>query len=335
MMKNQLLTENEIEKYLKGNSFLDRVDALYEHQLNNWKVAAENYANLSYTITKDIIIDGTSCRIQVNPKRIISTSADVKKNISEAECILCETNLPGEQRYIKYYKEYNFLLNPYPIFNEHFTIAKSKHIPQSILFYLNDLLLISRDVSKKFIVFYNGSPCGASIPYHLHFQMGNKESFPILEQISTRVFNKSNLSIDRKKININCFELTNRNILVIESHESIEILNCFSIINNVLKSVSSNTDEPMMNLLCLYENKKWKLIVYFRKKHRPRFYFEEGIKKIMVSPAAVDMSGLIILPREEDLDKLDEKKILEMYREVTVAKEHFEYLKTKLKDFYN
>lgn len=334
-MKNPLLAEKEIEKFLNGNSFLDRIDALYEHQLTNWKVAADNYANLSYTITKEIIIDGTSCMVQVNPKRIISTSADVKKNTPEKECILCETNLPDEQRYIKYYKEYNFLLNPYPIFNEHFTIAKSKHVPQSILFYLNDLLLISRDVSKKYIVFYNGPACGASIPYHLHFQMGNKESFPILEQISTRAIIKNSLSIERKRININCFELTNRNILVIESHESIEILNCFSIITNVMKTVSSNTNEPMMNLLCLYENQKWKLIVYLRKKHRPSFYFEEGNKKIMVSPAAVDMSGLIILPREEDLGKLDENKILDMYREVSVAKEHFEYLKTKLKDFYN
>ncbi len=334
-MKNQLLTESEIEKYLKGNTLLDRIQALFDYQIEHWNVAAENYSNLSSAITKEVVIDGTSVMLQVNPKRISSTTADVNKRLSSNECILCESNLPDKQRFIKYYKEYNFLINPFPIFKEHFTIVKSKHIPQSILYYLNDLLLISRDVSEEFIVFYNGPACGASIPHHLHFQMGNKESFPIIRQIDEKTANQASFSIDRKRISIKCFEITNRNILTIESNDSVEILNGFSIIYNVMKTFSTKDNEPLMNLLCIYDNKKWKLIIFLRKKHRPDFYFKKESSMIIVSPAAVDMSGFIILPREEDLEKLTEKKILEMYREVTVSKEHFEYLKTRLKAFYS
>jgi len=59
-----------------------------------------------------------------------------------------------------------------------------------------------------------------------------------------------------------------------------------------------------------------------------------GERQMLVSPAAIDMAGLIILPREEDVVKLKEENILQMYREVSITKELNEYLITKLKAFY-
>lgn len=331
-MTNHLLSESELIEYAKGETLIDRLRGLLDHQKDNWELAAENYKNLGSIITKDVVIENTLLKLQFNPERVKSTTADITKTPNIDQCILCEENLPDQQKLIRFYKEYYFLANPYPIFKEHFTIVKSKHTPQSILSYLNDLLLISRDVGERYAVFYNGPECGASIPHHLHFQMGSKEAFPILNQLNQI---EISLSIKKKKIVLQSAELTRRSFLTIESNDAIEIMNCFSVIMNTLKNINPKIAEQKMNLVSIYDDKKWKLIIFLRKKHRPDFYFADGAKKIVVSPAAVDMSGLIILPREEDLHKLTDLKILDMFREVSYSKEYNEYLNTKLNDFYS
>ncbi len=53
-----------------------------------------------------------------------------------------------------------------------------------------------------------------------------------------------------------------------------------------------------------------------RRKHRPDAYFREGEEKILVSPGAVDMGGLIVTPREEDYRALDTELIRGIFREV-------------------
>lgn len=333
-MKNHLLSEVELIEYAKGESLIDRLRGLFDHQIDNWDLAKQNYADLKSVIVHEKLINNISIKLQFNPKRVKSTTADLSLKQDQDECILCETNLPVEQKFIKYYKEYNFLVNPYPIFKEHFTIAKCKHVPQSISSYLNDLLLLSRDVGERYAIFYNGPQCGASIPQHLHFQMGNKESFPIFEQLKNISKDNSCLSIERKKLSFHSIELTKRFIFLIESNDSIEIMNSFSILISFIRSVVPGNSEPMLNIVSLFEDKKWRLIIFLRKKHRPSFYYLENNKKIVVSPAAVDMSGLMILPREEDLDKFNKETIEHIYREVSITKELNEYLITKLKAFY-
>ena len=334
-MNDHLLSEKVLIEYAKGETLIDRLRGLLDQQKDNWDLAAKNYDSLNSLIVKELLVDETLIKLQFNPERIKSTMADVKVEFTAEQCILCENNLPDQQRFIKYYKEYNFLVNPYPIFKEHFTIVKSKHAPQSIQSYLNDLLLISRDVGERYLTFYNGPKCGASVPYHLHFQMLNKNVLPIFEQLGKLSARTILLSINKKKISLKSVELTKRILFTIESNDAIEIMNCFSVIVNTLKSIGSYSDEPMMNLICVYDNKKWTLVIFLRKKHRPDCYFAEGDKRIVVSPAAVDMSGLIVLPREEDIKKLTVEKILELYREVGFSKEYNEYLMSKLKNFYS
>lgn len=334
-MKSHLLSEAELIEYAKGESLIDRLRGLFDHQIDTWDLTRQNYSDLNSVIVHEKIIDNVLIKLQSNPKRVKSTTADITLKLDQDKCILCESNLPDEQKFIKYYKEYNFLVNPYPIFKEHFTIAKCKHVPQSISAYLNDLLLLSRDVGERYAIFYNGPQCGASIPHHLHFQMGNKESFPIFEQLKNINKNDSHFSIERKKLSFHSIELTKRFIFMIESNDSIEIMNSFSILINFLRSVVLGDSEPMLNIVSLFEDKKWRLLIFLRKKHRPSFYYLENDKNIVVSPAAVDMSGLMILPREEDLNKINEETIKRIFREVSITNELNEYLITKLNAFYS
>jgi ATP adenylyltransferase/5',5'''-P-1,P-4-tetraphosphate phosphorylase II len=71
------------------------------------------------------------------------------------------------------------LVNPYPIFPEHFTIPRKEHIPQQIKPFFSDMLELAKSMDE-FVVFYNGPKCGASAPDHLHFQAGTKNFLPLV-----------------------------------------------------------------------------------------------------------------------------------------------------------
>ena len=119
-------------------------------------------------------------KVQFNPGRYISTSAKVdEKSINDRKCFLCPANLPEEQKGILYEEEYLILGNPFPIFPEHFTIPNINHVPQQIKNNFPLMLKLTKDLSKHYVVLYNGPKCGASAPDHFHFQAGTKNFMPI------------------------------------------------------------------------------------------------------------------------------------------------------------
>ena len=73
--------------------------------------------------------------------------------------------------------------------------------------------------------------------------------------------------------------------------------------------------EPMVNVVSTYRQESWQLVLYPRLKHRPEVYYGRNGRTILVSPGAVDMSGLMILPREDDFEKVNEKDIRNIYEE--------------------
>ncbi|MDE7496625.1 MAG: DUF4922 domain-containing protein, partial [Muribaculaceae bacterium] len=50
--------------------------------------------------------------------------------------------------------------------------------------------------------------------------------------------------------------------------------------------------------------------------HRPSCYTADGNDRLIVSPGAIDMAGMIITPREEDFEKITSEDIRRIYREV-------------------
>ena len=79
---------------------------------------AEGYASLDSVRVREIICNGFTVKVQFNPKRIVSTGADVDPAvISNRKCFLCLENLPEEQQGILYRNDYLILCNPIPIFS--------------------------------------------------------------------------------------------------------------------------------------------------------------------------------------------------------------------------
>jgi len=91
----------------------------------------------------------------------------------------------------------------------------------------------------------------------------------------------------------------------------------------------------MVNILCWYQQDTYIVLVYVRDKHRPSHYFREGEQNILLSPASVDLGGVLITPLEKDFKKMDNMLIEEILDEISIDKEEdlqiIEKIKTILK----
>ena len=289
---------------------------LFAQQQSTWQQMAEGYASLEFIRIREIICNGCTVKVQFNPKRIISTGADVDPAIiNKRKCFLCLENLPEAQQGIQYRDDFLILCNPVPIFPRHFTISSIRHIPQDFKFSVDTMLDIARDISPDYSIFYNGPECGASAPDHLHFQATPRRAIPVeWDAVDGR---------RRKRFyyknHVAGFTLINygRSVIIIESSVKQQLLAFLQIMFDEWKKLLRFTKEPMVNVLCSYQENIWRLIIFPRHKHRPDIYFKEGNNRMVISPAAVDMGGLIVTPLEKDFLNIDAKLIEDIFVEVS------------------
>lgn len=318
MYKDKLINN----KNPQTETLSSQIKNLLDSQIVDWELAKNNYKGLESVKVKDFSFDGFSIKIQFNPSRIISTSAKVDaKSIQERKCFLCKENLPKVQTGIDYKNEYIILVNPFPIFPEHFTIPKVDHKPQRIKENFEDILDLSKDLQDRYAVFYNGPKCGASAPDHMHFQAGIKNFMPVDYEFES--IQKITLS-NSDNLKISYTENYLRNFISLESPDKYQITNAFNKVYDSIEQVEAKDDEPMMNVVASYQNDEWRIIVFPREKHRPSHYFEEGEKQILLSPASVDLGGVCITPREDDFNRITKRDIKDILTQVGVGKEKFD-----------
>jgi len=299
----------------------DTVNQLFIDQLKEWELAKKNYDGLSQAIRKTVTNDtGPTLEVQFNPERIYSSAAKVDaKSISERKCFLCRENLPPQQRGLAFGKDYTILVNPFPIFPRHLTIPHNRHIDQLVHGRMHDMLTLARELSD-FVIFYNGPGCGASAPDHFHFQAGNKGFMPI-ERDFVRLSKSVIKGMDCCRIlTIDDFK---RQCIILEGEDKNIISNWFDKIYRLMQSIRDDQPEPMMNILASWHHNKWRVFIFPRKLHRPWQYFEEGKNQILLSPASVDLGGMLITPRKEDFDKLKTSDILDIFDQVSWDREAF------------
>lgn len=287
---------------------------LIKDQQKEWDLAGKNYAGLANVKTRKLAFDGFDVVIQFNPERIISSAAKVDaKSIEARPCFLCQSNLPKEQRGIPVLDKYLVLVNPFPIFPEHLTIPHFEHTEQLIGDKFGDMLELSK-LLGDFTIFYNGPKCGASAPDHFHFQAGIKRFMPIEMDYKKGLFFHDSKAIDGVEI-IRWSDYL-RTILTFSGRDKEPLVYEFGKIYSALKALQPEETEPMLNILCSHYNSRWHIHVFPRKLHRPWQYFEDGEKKILLSPASVDMGGVLITPREEDFNKLAMNDAQDIFEQV-------------------
>jgi len=294
------------------NKLNQQIKSLFHEQVSNWELARVNYEGLKTVRTKLFNFDDFEVTIQYNPARIASTGARVdNRSIAARKCFLCVENRPEEQQSIVL-DDYIVLVNPYPIFPQHFTIPRKEHSDQQIKPYFTDMLELA-EALDDFIVFYNGPKCGASAPDHMHFQAGTKDFLPLLTDYKR--MKPTHGELLEEGVNYQLYHLKNylRTVYCIESDTIISAQNIFK--NLYIKWQGDSTEEPLMNIVCSYEDGIWYTFIFPRSAFRPWQYTAEGDQQLLVSPATVEMSGIFITPVEEHFNRISQNDVISIFEQ--------------------
>ena len=303
------------------------------NQLKKWDLCQTNHEALKHIEIRSFQIGENTVKVQFNPARAVSTCAKLDKSSIEARpCFLCPDHKPDKQNFIDIELDETFQLrvNPYPILPDHLTLSSKTHqwqiladkterqLPGKLVAWLD------QHFDKGYAVFYNGATSGASAPDHFHFQAARKKDIPFIHDWE-RLFNEAELididllpdqSICRSyKVNGFCCAIQ---AFVTDG----ATITSTRLLNEYLKSlpVIGDEAEPRYNLFAWLDNNNRFVVAYFpRIQHRPACYTAEGTKQLLVSPGALDVSGLFVTPRKEDFDNITAEDIKQIYKEVTIS----------------
>ena len=282
-----------------------------------------NYGALAQVEVKDMTIDGFPAKLFFNPARVRSVMADVSPEaLQKRACFLCPDGLEPLQLTTVWDsptgQTYFIRVNPFPIFNHHFTISSAIHERQTFAPHMEPMLHLAQAMPEMSI-FYNGPMCGASAPDHMHFQAVPRHSMPIEDHFDTNYANA---------------------VLVQESdlHSHLaaleKVLSMASIPENAsqtgsLTAGASRTEEwePRWNIISWYEpasspnsliasSPKFNTIVFFRRESRPQIFFAPENERILFSPGTVEMGGIGIVANRESFDRITPEVLRSMIQEV-------------------
>lgn len=287
-------------------------DMLYDFetsQLKQWPLAEKNHEALKDVKTKTVPVCGFDFKIVFNPARAISASARIDaKSLAERPCFLCQENRPEVQKGYPLVDGFELLVNPFPVFRHHFTIASTTHRPQLIDTVdapgVSRLMSLYNAAAKLpgFVVFYNGPKCGASAPDHLHFQaIPGNEFFPFHKNFPYRTHRFTAASPDEYMAQMTDILAGMKRSQENEGQEEpmMNIFICQSL------GLNLNSDHPIIEAL-----------VVPRRAHRPTCY-GTAPGQMLISPGAVDVGGVIITSRPGDFGDIDTTRLEQILRETT------------------
>jgi hypothetical protein len=74
----------------------------------------------------------------------------------------------------------------------------------------------------------------------------------------------------------------------------------------------------MINTIGFHNGKKLCIVIFPRSRHRPDAFFREGDDRLMVSPAVVEMGGILVTPVEKDFGILNKSIAEGIFQEVSL-----------------
>ena len=286
-------------------------------QKKTWRDLREGYESLKNIRERDLACRGFSVRLQYNPGRIKSSTAEISKiNAKERPCFLCLDNLPEGQKGILYRNEYLILCNPMPVFSIHFTVSHLDHRLQTISEHIRTLLQLTSDFGPGWMALYNGPKCGASAPDHLHFQVTPSGQMPIEREIRE----EKRLTLISQIDGVLLYRIRDlgREAIMLLGDDPTAIEGTLRNYLDASEKILLLNEEPMMNIAALYWEGTWRLVIFPRRKHRPDVFFMDGDARVVVSPGVIDMGGVLITPMEKDFDRLDAAAVETIYEEVSL-----------------
>lgn len=293
-----------------------RVAALINQQLATWPMLHKATDALEQVQYKELNVNGSRVLAQFNPARIVSTAAKVDTaSIQARPCFLCAENLPAEEKGVPFGDNYVVLCNPFPVLKDHLVISERQHTPQAIAPRIEDLLDLTQALGSDYFTLYNGPACGASAPDHHHFQACSRAGIPLFEEIQhwprTSILQQDDLEV---------FTLTDYRLKIfVASGKKIDTMRAwFQTILSCLAQETGATTEPLLNLVATYDSPEWTLYLFPRGKHRPSRYYAEGDQKLTISPAGIDLTGVLVVPDPTHFARVTAEDVAQIYTEITL-----------------
>ena len=301
----------------------------FDRQLRLWPETRDRYRELTHVETRDLNVGSSTFEVQFNPARIRSTGATISKEaVAARPCFLCKANRPQVQMTKIQNADYELLVNPYPILPMHFTIPMRRHQPQQIRGMYGEMIQLLKNY-PDLMVFYNGPMCGASAPDHAHLQAGTSGILPLQREWQRLSRNLTEVARRGEDATLSVIEDYPCAALAIRSRSRRGSERMFATLYHALPKVPDQT-EPMLNVVAWRADDEYVSVVFPRRKHRPDCYYKDNDEKLLVSPGALDMSGLIITPRREDFERITSEQALAILGECALSVEDMEALKERL-----
>ena len=314
----------------------EQITEMFSRELELRGRAFVNYEALAQVEVKDMTIDGFPAKLFFNPARVRSVMADVSPEaLQKRACFLCPDGLEPLQLTTFWDsptgQTYFIRVNPFPIFNHHFTISSAIHERQTFAPHMESMLHLA-ETMPEMSIFYNGPMCGASAPDHMHFQAVPRHSMPIEDHFSTNYANAVLVQESDLQSHLAALE---------------KVLSMASIPENAsqtgsLTAGASRTEEwePRWNIISWYEPThtdgvppmgrpdglldaslldigKYNTIVFFRRESRPQCFFAPENERILFSPGTVEMGGIGIVANRESFDRITPEVLRSMIQEVS------------------
>jgi hypothetical protein len=288
------------------------VEQLFAQQATAWPLLAQGLTGLARARTKLLRIGTASVALRQIPHRLQSTTARVDAaSIGARPCFLCQRNLPPEQRGVAIGGDWVALCNPFPILERHLTIVRREHVPQRLAGRIAALLDLARALPGSFVI-YNGPECGASAPDHLHFQAADRGLFPLEAETQHRE---------------GLLDHPSRPIVLRDADPAALATRIERLMRTLAERAPSSaaaqereagSREPLVNLAAFQADGRLTACVFARRKHRPAA-FERG--ELLLSPAAIDLSGVLVAPREQDFERLGAELVASVFDEVMLGRQ--------------
>ena len=303
---------------------MKELNKFIKDQLSVWQLASSNFRALKTAPSREVDVFGLKCRIQYNPRRVISSTADTSPAaIASRKCFLCADNRPKEQFHLGFEgrkgRNYHIQINPYPIFRGHLVIVRDEHIPQEIWHHFPDMLDFAARY-KDYLVFYNGPSSGASAPDHLHFQAIPKHNLPLEDVVDEFLDHPGEPLATVKDASLYKFDGYARGVFALKATTSKSLAKLFYRLLDCTDR-GKGEEEPMFNLYAYVKNGEYRTIVVMRSAKRSHHFYSEGADHLTISPGAADIAGLFVAPFREDYDKADTALLEELLSEVCISED--------------
>ena len=288
------------------------INDFIETQLTQWPEARERYLALGKTQRRRFRIGDLEGAFQCNPARIVSTGAKTDAaSVAARPCFLCRENRPEQQTAIPLGKNWEMTINPYPIFPVHFTIISTSHTPQ------DTPPLEMAAIAENFpdlAIFFNGASGGASAPDHLHMQAVLKSELPLLRLAEANhpddkpgIMRSDMWGLDLPFVFLSA-------VITDDEEGGRDYLKMLALTG---ATPDGRPDKGLRNVFCWKgDSGLLRMIVVPRTCHRPSCYGTEP-GRMMIAPGAIDMAGVVILPRVEDFESITDRQMRVIYQQVT------------------